>query len=135
MQSQKEDYADIVGAPAGMHGIKYVYPDPEDYAIEEAIEVLKRAEKYRWHDLRENPDDLPEEWYDYSESIIISDYVLIVTEYGYYPEVGYINLASKKWFVKRPIKDLSLPAIDGDVIKWKYIEPCEDEKSVSKDGE
>lgn len=60
MQNPLEDYADMIGAPAGMHGIKYVYPDPEDYAIEEAIEVLKRAEKYRWHDLRKDPDDLPE---------------------------------------------------------------------------
>ena len=24
------------------------------------IEVLKKADKYKWHDLRENPDDLPE---------------------------------------------------------------------------
>lgn len=60
MQNPLEDYADMIGAPAGMHGIKYVYPDPEDYAIEEAIEVLKRAEKYKWHDLRKDPDDLPE---------------------------------------------------------------------------
>lgn len=60
MQNPLEDYADMIGAPAGMHGIKYVYPDPEDYAIEEAIEVLKRAEKYKWHDLRKDPDDLPD---------------------------------------------------------------------------
>lgn len=60
MQNPLEDYADMIGAPAGMHGIKYVYPDPEDYAIEEAIEALKRAEKYKWHDLRKDPDDLPD---------------------------------------------------------------------------
>lgn len=28
-------------------------------AIDTAIEVMEKAEKYRWHNLRENPDDLP----------------------------------------------------------------------------
>lgn len=28
-------------------------------AIDTAIEVMEKAEKYRWHDLREDPDDLP----------------------------------------------------------------------------
>ena len=47
LQNPMEDYADMVGAPAWVYGMRYVFPEPEDYAIEEAIEVLKKAEKYR----------------------------------------------------------------------------------------
>ena len=42
MQNPLEDYADVVGAPGFAHGCKYVYPDPEDYAIDEAIAALKK---------------------------------------------------------------------------------------------
>ena len=47
MQSPVEDYAELVGAPAFTYGHKYVYPYPEDYAIEEAIEALKEVQQYR----------------------------------------------------------------------------------------
>ena len=47
MQSPLEDYAELVGAPAFAYGHKYVYPDPQDYAIEEAIEALKEIQQYR----------------------------------------------------------------------------------------
>ena len=47
MQSPLEDYAELVGAPAFAYGHKYVYPYPQDYAIEEAIEVLKEIQQYR----------------------------------------------------------------------------------------
>ena len=47
MQSPLEDYAELVGAPAFTYGHKYVYPYPEDYAIEEAIEALKEIQQYR----------------------------------------------------------------------------------------
>ena len=47
MQSPLEDYAELVGAPAFAYGHKYVYPYPEDYAIEEAIKALKEIQQYR----------------------------------------------------------------------------------------
>ena len=47
MQSPLEDYAELVGATAFAYGHKYVYPDPQDYAIEEAIEALKEIQQYR----------------------------------------------------------------------------------------
>lgn len=47
MQNPKEDYADIVGAPAFCIGFKFVYPESEDYAIEEAIKALEEIQKYR----------------------------------------------------------------------------------------
>ena len=47
MQNEVIDYAELVGAPAFAYGYKYVYLEPEDYAIEEAIEALKEVQQYR----------------------------------------------------------------------------------------
>ena len=47
MQNKKVDYAEMVCAPAFCSGYKYVYPEPEDYAIEEAIKALKEIQNYR----------------------------------------------------------------------------------------
>ena len=49
------------------------YPIDYTVAFEEAIKALVKADKYRWHDLRKNPDDLPED-NGYGES----DYVLVM---------------------------------------------------------
>ena len=47
MQNPKQDYADVVCAPAFCTGFRFVYPEPEDYAIEEAISALKEVQQYR----------------------------------------------------------------------------------------
>ena len=47
MQKPKQDYADVVCAPAFCTGFRFVYPEPEDYAIEEAIKALKEIQQYR----------------------------------------------------------------------------------------
>lgn len=126
LQNPMEDYAEIIGAPSpDMYGEKYVFPDPEDYAIEEAIEALEKMDKYRWHDLRENPDDLPEEHHNYEHSF--SDKVLVITEEYKNTIVAYMNLTLNIWL--NPIHEEYLEPDFGKVIAWKYIEPFE--KSVS----
>lgn len=62
MQNPLQDYADMVGAPAGAFGYRYVYPTPEDYAIEDAITALKEKQGRKWI-LTE--DQLPKEPGDY----------------------------------------------------------------------
>lgn len=47
MQNKKIDYAEMVCSPTFAHGHQYVYPEPEDYAIEEAILALKEIQQYR----------------------------------------------------------------------------------------
>lgn len=47
MQNPKQDYAEVVCATAFCTGYRYVYPEPEDYAIEEAISALKEIRQYR----------------------------------------------------------------------------------------
>ena len=38
----------MVCAPAFAYGFRYVYPEPEDYAIEEAITALEEKRSRRW---------------------------------------------------------------------------------------
>lgn len=66
------DYAEMVGGPPGTYGTKYVYQDPEDYAIEEAIKALEIVNKYKWHDLRTDSNDLPEGKDYYSSFVIVA---------------------------------------------------------------
>lgn len=47
MQNPKQDYADVVCAPAFCTGFRFVHPEPEDYAIEEAIKALEEIQQYR----------------------------------------------------------------------------------------
>ena len=47
MQNKKVDYAEMICAPAFAYGYEYVYPEPEDYAIEEAIKAIKEIQQYR----------------------------------------------------------------------------------------
>lgn len=47
MQNKKVDYAELVCAPAFASGYRYVYPEPEDYAIEEAVKAIKEVMQYR----------------------------------------------------------------------------------------
>lgn len=44
IQSPLQDYAELIGAPYWAYGKQYVYPDHEDYAIEEAVSALEKEE-------------------------------------------------------------------------------------------
>ena len=125
MQNPMEDYAGMVGAPAFAYGYRYVFPEREDYILQDAIDILEKVDKYRWHNLKENPDDLPE--IDHAYEHAFSDDVLVITEEYENPIVAYINLTQKIWF--NPIDEEYLEQDFGRVIAWKYVEPFE--KSVS----
>ena len=89
---------------------------PEYYeAIEMAVEALEKADEYRWHDLRKNPDDLPEAIGDGYES----EYVLVMTgtpEWNSW-EQAYYHHDKKLW-----------STYEQDVFAWRYIEPFEEEE-------
>lgn len=61
------------------------------------VEALKKLEEYAWHDLRKNPEDLPEN----------GSRVLIMIDIDGLDVKGYVTLADY------------LPC---EVLKWKYIE-------------
>ena len=79
-----------------------------------AIEALEKADKYKWHDLRKNPDDLPEaDEYGRSEFVL----VMIGTPEWYSCEWAYYHHDKKLWSI-----------YEQDVFAWRYIEPFEEEE-------
>ena len=89
---------------------------PEYYeAIEMAVEALEKADKYRWHDLRKNPDDLPEAIGGGYES----EYVLVmigIPEWNSW-EQAYYHHGKKLW-----------STYEQNVFAWRYIELFEEEE-------
>ena len=86
-----------------------------DDAIYVAIEALGKADKYRWHDLRKNPDDLPEAIGGGYES----EYVLVITgtpEWNSW-EQAYYHHDKMMW-----------STYDQNVFAWRYIEPFKEEE-------
>ena len=85
-------------------------------AIDKAIEALKKADKYRWHDLRKNPDDLPE-----ADEYGCSEYVRIIigTPEWDNHDWAYYNYNTKGW---------STPFYEQNVFALRYIEPFKENK-------
>ena len=80
--------------------------------IEEILELnkivcgaLEKADKYKQHDLRKNPDDLPRVINKYGES----DYVFVKTK-SCDMEIACYSYIKKRW------------SIDDYVVAWRYIE-------------
>ena len=79
-----------------------------------AVEALEKADKYKWHDLRKNPDDLPEaDEYGRSEFV----FVMTGTPEWYSCEWAYYHHDKKLWSI-----------YEQDVFAWRYIEPFEEEE-------
>ena len=79
-----------------------------------AIEALEKADKYRWHDLRKNPDDLPE-----ADGNSESDYVLVMIgtpEWNSW-EQAYYHHGKRLW-----------STYEQNVFAWRYIEPFKEEE-------
>lgn len=127
MQSPLQDYAELIGAPYWAYGKQYVYPDPEDYAIEQAISALEKEERYKWHDLRKDPNDLPE-GKDY-----YSSFVIVATESCTdFCTIARMDFSMNEWIEIGTGDDIV--GEYGKVIAWRYIEPFNnDKKSVSKE--
>ena len=76
--------------------------------------ALEKADKYRWHDLRKNPDDLPEAIGGGYES----EYVLVMIgtpEWNSW-EQAYYHHGKKMWSI-----------YEQNVFAWRYIEPFKEE--------
>lgn len=73
------------------------------------IETLEKADKYKWHDLSENPDDLPEAIGGGDES----EYVLVMIgtpEWNSW-EQAYYHHGKRLW-----------STYEQNVFAWRYIE-------------
>ena len=89
--------------------------DCENCEVELAIIALEEADYYRWHDLRKNPDDLPEGF----EGGYESEYVLVMTGTPKWNswEQAYYHHDKKLW-----------STYDQNVFAWRYIEPFKEEE-------
>lgn len=99
--------------------VEWNYPMDYTVAFEEAIEALEKVDKYRWHDLRKNPDDLPE-----ADGNSESEYVLVMigTPEWDHCELVYYNHNRRVWS----------SLYEQNVFAWRYIEPFkEGEECVS----
>lgn len=86
-----------------------------DDAIYTAIKALEKADKYRWHDLRENPDDLPEA----IGGSYVSEYVFVM--------IGTPGWNNCEWaYYKHNHKEWS--TYEQNIIAWRYIEPFKEEE-------
>ena len=79
--------------------------------------ALKKADKYKWHNLRKNPDDLPEAICNGHES----DYVLVMVGTPEWNSLdwAYYNHDKKEW-----------STYEQDVFAWRYIEPFKEEEDA-----
>ena len=99
-----------------MENLIYLYRPIGDSleAIEMAVEALEKADKYKWHDLRKNPDDLPE-----ADEYGCSEYVLVMIgtpEWNSW-EQAYYHHGKRLW-----------STYEQNVFAWRYIEPFEGEE-------
>lgn len=84
-----------------------------------AVEALEKADKYRWHDLRKNPNDLPK-----ADGNSESEYVLVMIgtpEWNSW-EQAYYHHGNEEW-----------STYDQNVFAWRYIEPFEEEEKCVSD--
>ena len=81
-----------------------------------AIKALEKADKYRWHDLRKNPDDLPEA----IGGSYVSEYVIVMigTPGWNNCEWAYYNHDKKVWSTHE----------QQDGFAWRYVEPFKENK-------
>ena len=110
--------------------LPYHYDEEVDYCVyddtskvDELLQLnkivskaLEKADKYRWHDLKENPDDLPED-NGYGES----DYVLVMIgtpEWNDWEQACYHH-GKRLW-----------STYEQNVFAWRYIEPFKEKNDV-----
>ena len=81
--------------------------------MDDVKKALEKADKYRWHDLRKNPDDLPE-----ADGNSESEYVLAMIgtpEWNSW-EQAYYKHDKRMW-----------STYDQNVFAWRYVEPFKEE--------
>ena len=82
---------------------------------EVCLKALEKADKYRWHDLRKNPDDLPEA----IGGSYVSEYVLVM--------IGTPGWNNCEWaYYKHNHKEWS--TYEQNIYAWRYIELFEEEE-------
>ena len=83
--------------------------------MDDVKKALEKADKYRWHDLRKKPDDLPEA----IGGSYVSEYVFVM--------IGTPGWNNCEWaYYKHNHKEWS--TYEQNIIAWRYVEPFEEEE-------
>lgn len=82
--------------------------------LKEMLELADKLDKYAWHDLRKNPDDLPSEE---GEVLVILDGIIGNVKFEKGIELGYYMPTDKSFLGGMA---------NGIVIAWRAIEPFEE---------
>ena len=108
--------------------IDHYFEDTKQKILEEmeefeiSIKAIEKQNKYRWHDLRKNPRDLPEDGetvevvYEYYDFDAEAD----LPKYGH--SRYYHDIYGTEFWGGDAFNGLQL-----NVIAWRYIEPIEEE--------
>lgn len=117
----------------GTTGIEYL-TDKDEAKMREAIDALEKADKYEWHDLRKNPDDLPKTDAYKSPLREFSNQILVRFKDGTYDVATCYKYISedKKFFIFGMMDDETdcygvCDNTGDDIVKWKYIDEPEGE--------
>ena len=91
--------------------------------LEEVGEALEKEEKYHWHNLRKNPEDLPKN---------LSGIYLFENKWGQvfkgtFRAVGDIKLFETHIYSKEHGGDIWLQYKTCNVVRWKEVEPFEED--------
>lgn len=94
--------SELLGHPAYTHEV--YSKDISERAKNDFIKLCKEEDEYRWHDLRKDPEDLPEAH-------------KLVFAYRNFPFTEYlvVERIENHWF--------SRDDKEKDIIAWRYIEP------------
>lgn len=113
------------GALSLVHQTNIRFEDVADYreAKDIAIKVLEKSEKYHWHVLRKNPDDLPK---NLSGSYLFENKWGQVFK-GAFRTIGDIKLFETHIYSKEHGGDIWLQYKTCNVVRWKEIEPFEED--------
>lgn len=96
-----------------------VFQDVNDYVFNTAIRALEKEEKYKWHDLRKNKNDLPEisSEINYKECQLENGLILsCVYQQDHYGHKMWRTIAN----------GTNLRKVTKRVIRWREIEELEE---------
>ena len=105
-----------------LHGREEKDAEEVEFDFGRAIDALERQEKYRWHNLNKDPEDLPKN---------LSKIYLFENKWGQvfkgaFRIVGDIKLFETHIYSKVHGGDIWLQYKTCNVVRWKEIEPMEE---------
>ena len=105
-----------------LHGRGENDAEEVEFDFGRAIDALERQEKYRWHNLNKDPEDLPK---NLSKSYLFENKWGQVFK-GTFRIVGNIKLFETHIYSKVHGGDIWLQYKTCNVVRWKEIEPMEE---------